>query len=107
VFPDSFILLVKPKFVLYIPPLCGDRRQGYRFIGVEGAFRLQVFQHFTTRKDGSVSNGRRSGPRRERGSQRRWAMKKKIGKGPSQPNQATGRLKKENFSGEYPTSKLL
>jgi hypothetical protein len=27
--------------------LCGDRRQGYRFIGVEGTFRLQVFQQST------------------------------------------------------------
>jgi hypothetical protein len=41
---DSFILLVKPMFVLYIPPLCGDRRQVYRFICAEGTFRLQVYQ---------------------------------------------------------------
>jgi hypothetical protein len=33
-FADCFILLVKPKFVLYIPLLCGDRRQGNRFTGV-------------------------------------------------------------------------
>jgi hypothetical protein len=36
-FADSLVLLVKPKFVLYIPPLSGDRRQGYRFIGKTGA----------------------------------------------------------------------
>jgi hypothetical protein len=36
-FADSLVPLVKPKFVLYIPPLSGDRRQGYRFIGKTGA----------------------------------------------------------------------